>query len=359
MRLQPFALLLASAVVLLTPVAILHGQNPGIGLSVMSNGFSTTPAQSGRMLISSIGQNVVRTSSGSLRRVESGFLPAIQSLSGQQTTTNLGIQAGWNLISVPRTVNDYSKNTLFPTSTSQAFAYQAGYVSQPVLANGIGYWLKFGSSQNVSISGFPRGVDSVTVLAGWNLIGSISTSLPVANVGSNPGGIVTSQFFGYNAGGYAVASTIDPGKGYWVKVSQNGTLILSSSSPADAMIRIVPTSELPPPPPGEETAGTAQVPSGFSLRQNYPNPFNPATTITFAIPQQDDPAGTLYATSLQVFDLLGQCVATLVNDARGPGVYTVTFPAEGGEASHLASGIYIYRVTAGNFTAVKRMILLR
>jgi len=356
MRLQPLWLNRLFAV-LLIPVALLHGQSSSIGLSAMSNGFSTTPAQSGRMLISSIGQNVVRTSSGSLRRVESGFLPAIQSLSGQPTTTNLGIQAGWNLISVPRTVNDYGKNTLFPTSTSQAFAYQAGYVSQPVLANGIGYWLKFGSSQNVSISGFPRGVDSVTVLAGWNLIGSISTSLPVANVGSNPGGIVTSQFFGYNAGGYAVASTVDPGKGYWVKVSQNGTLILSASSPPHALIRIVSTSELPPAPPGNETAGTTEIPTEFSLGQNYPNPFNPSSNFEFRISK-------FTHVQLAVYDLLGRHVATLVDETKQPGTYTVTFSAKGGSASggnaaNLASGTYIYRLTAGSFTAVKKMILLR
>ena len=95
--------------------------------------------------------------------------------------------------------------------------------------------------------------------------------------------------------------------------------------------------------------------SEAALAQNYPNPFNPATTITFAVPSS---AGTsrLSGTvvSLQVFDVLGRQVATLVNDTRAPGVYTVQF-----DASSLASGTYIYRLTAGGYTATRRMMLVK
>jgi hypothetical protein len=69
--------------------------------------------------------------------------------------------------------------------------------------------------------------------------------------------------------------------------------------------------------------GEREVPQSFTLDQNYPNPFNPVTSIMFAIPDNDSRVGTLHATSLQVFDLLGRRVATLVNDNRGPGIYTV------------------------------------
>jgi hypothetical protein len=359
MRPQFLGLLSLCVLVLLIPTAILHAQNPGIGLAAVSTGFSSAPTLSAGALLSSLGQITGPASAGSLHRLEGGFLPAMRSLAGQLSTATIGLQGGWNLVSVPLTVSDYAKTTLFPTSTSQAFAYQGGYLPQALLGNGNGYWLKFGSAQTVLMTGLPLARDSIAVLSGWNLIGSISTPLPVGNVGSIPGGIVTSQFFGYTGSGYAISSTIDPGKGYWVKVSQNGTLVISSSSPADTRIRIVPTSEMPPAPPGTGSVAAAGLPAGFGLEQNYPNPFNPATTIRFAIPAQGGDVGTRHAVSLQVFDLLGQRVATLVNDVRGPGVYTVTFPAEGGEASHLASGIYIYRLTAGNFSAVKRMILLR
>jgi hypothetical protein len=89
------------------------------------------------------------------------------------------------------------------------------------------------------------------------------------------------------------------------------------------------------------------LPSGFALSQNYPNPFNPSTTIRFSV-------GTNSHTSLQMFDLLGREVATLVNENKSPGTYHVQF-----DGSSLSSGIYVYRLTAGGFVETKKMILLR
>lgn len=89
----------------------------------------------------------------------------------------------------------------------------------------------------------------------------------------------------------------------------------------------------------------------FNLEQNYPNPFNPSTKITFTIP-----AGTANFTGarLQVFDILGREVATLVNKNLTPGIYNVDFNAAG-----LSSGIYFYRLTFGKYSQTKKMLLLR
>jgi len=100
-------------------------------------------------------------------------------------------------------------------------------------------------------------------------------------------------------------------------------------------------------PSGVREVGPA--PSSFRLEQNFPNPFNPSTTITFSIP-----VGTRHAVSLQVFDLLGQAVTTLIDDYMGAGTYRVTW-----DASELTSGVYFYRLTAGSFTDTKKLILLR
>ncbi len=95
------------------------------------------------------------------------------------------------------------------------------------------------------------------------------------------------------------------------------------------------------------------LPNKFELMQNYPNPFNPTTTIKYSIPVI---AGveTLHATSLQIYNVLGQKVATLVNEKQAPGTYSVQF-----DASELPSGIYFYTLRAGNFAATKKMILLK
>jgi photosystem II stability/assembly factor-like uncharacterized protein len=85
----------------------------------------------------------------------------------------------------------------------------------------------------------------------------------------------------------------------------------------------------------------------FSLQQNYPNPFNPATTIGFTIADQA-------FVKLAIYDLLGREVATLINEEKSPGDYTIEF-----DAAKLSSGIYFYRLEAGNFKQTRRMILMQ
>jgi hypothetical protein len=95
-----------------------------------------------------------------------------------------------------------------------------------------------------------------------------------------------------------------------------------------------------------ERAGTG-IPGAFELSQNYPNPFNPSTTIRYAIP-------TTGMTSLKIYNILGQEVATLVNEVLPAGVYTVRF-----DASSLASGLYFFRIQSGSFSQVKKMVLVK
>jgi hypothetical protein len=89
------------------------------------------------------------------------------------------------------------------------------------------------------------------------------------------------------------------------------------------------------------------VPRTFQVSQNYPNPFNPATTIQYIVPSNE-------YIELKVYNLLGQEVATLVSEVKPAGVYEVKF-----DASTLASGIYIYRISVGNFSLVKKMMVLK
>ncbi|MBZ0199796.1 MAG: T9SS type A sorting domain-containing protein, partial [Ignavibacteriaceae bacterium] len=88
----------------------------------------------------------------------------------------------------------------------------------------------------------------------------------------------------------------------------------------------------------------------FNLMQNYPNPFNPVTTINYSIAK----AGLV---TLQVYDILGREVKTLVNEVKAAGNYEVNFNAT--STGSLASGMYIYKLTAGSFTKVNKMLLLK
>ena len=83
------------------------------------------------------------------------------------------------------------------------------------------------------------------------------------------------------------------------------------------------------------------------MYQNYPNPFNPNTTIKFAVPKETQ-------VNLSVFNILGEKVKELKNEVMKPGNYTLEF-----NATALASGVYIYRIIAGDYIQTKKMILLK
>jgi len=92
---------------------------------------------------------------------------------------------------------------------------------------------------------------------------------------------------------------------------------------------------------------SSDLPTGYSLSQNYPNPFNPSTAIRFSVPQRS-------FVTLRIFDLLGREVTTLVSEEIDAGPYTTQWNALG-----MASGVYFYRLQAGEVTETKRLMLLR
>ena len=96
-----------------------------------------------------------------------------------------------------------------------------------------------------------------------------------------------------------------------------------------------------------ENDNKKNIPFNFELSQNYPNPFNPSTIIRYSIPQSNK-------VLVEVFDILGRKVRTLVNKIQQQGSYQIHF-----NAANLSNGIYFYRITAGKFSATKKMILLK
>jgi hypothetical protein len=101
---------------------------------------------------------------------------------------------------------------------------------------------------------------------------------------------------------------------------------------------------------------TNVLPDNFFLSQNYPNPFNPSTKIKFTIPSVVIASETKQSqlVTLKVFDILGNEVAILINEEKLAGIYEVVF-----DASQYPSGIYFYRLQAGNYVQTKKMILLK
>jgi hypothetical protein len=138
------------------------------------------------------------------------------------------------------------------------------------------------------------------------------------------------------AGGYTMVSTLvsfqDAQKNVNIDYSNNSTLNIDVSLNPNSTTGI---------------NNNANVISGYELKQNYPNPFNPSTIISYQIPQNS-------FVTLKVYNILGNEVATLVNEQQTAGNHNFNF-----KANNLASGVYIYKLTAGSFTAVRKLTLLK
>ncbi len=365
------------------------------------------------------------------------------------TTINVAIAAKWNMISVPLLAPEMHKDTLFPSSVSNAFYFDNGYVGDNDLVMGEGYWLKFDTAETVPLFGEAVHLDTFDVAQGWNMIGSISDPVGVGAVTTVPAGITLSNIWGFD-NGYVHAAAITPGASYWVKASSAGSIVLdggavaaprSAGDPYSGLHTLViedsrgmkqtlrfgeaaakyagTLTEMPPPPPpgvfdarfsddtwvefyagdGEHRFaakvtsaaypltvrwdinatdrraimlnGTVRmtgsgsrrhrrrgadrrhgrtltgVPAVFALRQNYPNPFNPSTKISYDLPKDA-------AVKLSVYDLLGREVAVLVDGPEAAGAHDVVFDAAG-----LTSGIYFYRIDAGEYSAARKLVIMK
>jgi hypothetical protein len=122
---------------------------------------------------------------------------------------------------------------------------------------------------------------------------------------------------------------------------------LDTTQPNNGTILIDPSSTSWSGPIATDVVAATELPTEFALHQNYPNPFNPSTTLEYHVPQSA-------FVSLKVYNLLGQEVATLVNEQKEPGRYSVRWVADA-----VSSGIYFAKMQAGSFTQVRRMMVVK
>jgi hypothetical protein len=123
--------------------------------------------------------------------------------------------------------------------------------------------------------------------------------------------------------------------------AQSANILVNSAANVNCpIVSVEPTTAV-------DDNNNSAVPLTYSLKQNYPNPFNPSTQIKFSIVNKE-------RISLKVYDILGNEVATLVNEIKPAGTYSITF-----DAKNLASGVYVYQIKAGNFIKSNKMVLLK
>jgi hypothetical protein len=109
----------------------------------------------------------------------------------------------------------------------------------------------------------------------------------------------------------------------------------------------------------KEEPESGPTPSSFALLQNYPNPFNPSTTIKFHLNAQSSHTGSSILTILNIYNIRGQLVRTLLNEQKVPGDYIVTWDGRNQNGRQVSSGVYFYRLQAGNSQESKGMVLLK
>jgi hypothetical protein len=140
-------------------------------------------------------------------------------------TTN--IASGWNLLSIPLGLQGYRTGSLFPGARSMAFTYGGAYLQRDSVPPGMGFWIKYDTAQAIVLQGLPITEARIDLRKGWNLIGTLSSVIPVSSVHTEPPGILASPFFEYQST-YALSAFLRPFRGYWVKSTQVGTLILQA-----------------------------------------------------------------------------------------------------------------------------------
>lgn len=187
----------------------------------------------------------------------------------------------------------------------------------------------------------PSAPDSVTYTWHADTVGGDFTN-PLVSLPSDDDGSATTLTLTYQelddvvAGlGVNIGGSIDL---IWTVTAQAGETVKFADASFDLSI----TRNL-----GVSNEVDDQLPTEFALSQNYPNPFNPTTTINYAVPEAAN-------VQLQVYDITGRKVAELVNARKSAGIHSVNWNAE-----NFATGIYIYRLTAGDFSAIRKLTLIK
>ena len=166
-------------------------------------------------------------------RVATTWIP-----NGSTTTFQLSVDItdGWNMVSVPGNNPDgQGVDSWWPGRTGDVYKYSGGYQVITAAIPGEGYWMKNNGAQTYNTGDeWPTGGieivahDPINANAGWNLVGGYENNAPTSGLTTTPPGLITGPVYSYS-GGYQVASTLDPGYGYWVKLSAAGQINIPSA----------------------------------------------------------------------------------------------------------------------------------
>ncbi len=138
--------------------------------------------------------------------------------------------AWWNIVGLPVTVNNTQVNTVFPSAVEgSCYQYDTGFQQTETLLTGEGYWLRFSESGSTNITGSVITSLDVPLFFGWNLISGISEEVSLDQIIDDDGLIIHGSFYEFNAG-FQPVTTMTPGKGYWVRANDTGTITITNTA---------------------------------------------------------------------------------------------------------------------------------
>ena len=297
---------------------------------------------------------------------------------GSSDVKNIVVNNGWNMIGVYDNDVAVSSITTNPSNiiTSNFFGFKYGYQIVDTLKKGKGYWVKVSSNGEILSGNLKKGTEEIegnrnnwteiVIKDRNNSVGRLYLSGEEVIKGELPP-VPPSGIFDVR---YSTDRYVERGNNLWNRVelssaeypieirSNNGEVeIKIQKGEGEEIIRLGENESytIGGSITGLEIRGKSEVLTSFRLEQNYPNPFNPTTVIKFAIPNViRSEAKQSLGVTLKIYDILGNEVATLVNEQKEAGYYEVRF-----DAKNLASGMYIYRITADKFSDVKKMLLIK
>jgi photosystem II stability/assembly factor-like uncharacterized protein len=284
------------------------------------------------------------------------------------TTTNGGLN--WNQVSMPSPVsNEYTwsggrsiagagNRVWFGTTRRLLCSTDRGYTwsaSSPLPDTTLWFYALAFQDSNTGISAEGPGSSYRKTTDGgvtWNDFDHLAISdIAGSCIRHIPGTTGTYLVSGWSPRAYGFAGTDNAGQD-WTVIDYSRNYVISFPSERvgwgayagpDTVYKYVG----PPVRPIVAVGDQNPVPASYLLAQNYPNPFNPTTTITYELPKSS-------IVRLSVFDMLGREVAVLVNKSEDAGVHEVMFDGSG-----LSSGVYLYRLRAGDFVQTRKLVLLR
>jgi hypothetical protein len=297
---------------------------------------------------------------------------------GQSSVDFKFTEPGWYMVSLPVISSDSSVTALFPKALGGiGFTWNSSdgsYETSTKLEPKKGYWIAVSETFTSFIVGTP--LDSYTIhfpSQGWYMIGSPNGGCDFTNPNDNPDGSVLSPAFGWDpvSESYVPTTTLNEKQGYWVAVFGECDLTLGAGGGMARTLAVTDwesfytlCGKTPPKPPEVDwkTGKVAGLPKEYGLSQNYPNPFsagggsafggNPMTTIEYQIPNAGD-------VKLIIYNTMGQKVRILVDGPKNAGHHKAAWDGRNDAGETAVSGVYLFRIQAGDFACIRKLLFMR